>query len=768
MPVFSAPQYRFLSAALPADAFQVLRFAGKEAVSALYEFDVLLVATKPDYDLAAIMEAPASLALLREPLPLVEWPDLKEESKDKRLLLFQGAIVSCELLRPIGQGFLYRVILKPKAWRLTAFRRNQIFLNKTAPQFLTKILTEAGLQADRDFEFRLRSSYPVWEYVCQYEETHFDFLNRWLEREGLYYFFEQGPDGEKLVLTDHNDVHVNLGEEELVFAPDSGLDGEGRILAVHRFQTRYEPVLKSVRVQDYNYRTPSLPLSAVAEVDPHGQGELHCYAEHPRTPAESARMAKIRAEELRCRQQLSSGSSYAPLVRSGFLFTLRNHYRSSANEEHLALSVAHEGGQEELLRRMTGQVGEDARDFYHNAFTAIPAATQFRPPLVTPKPRFHGVINAHIDAQGTGEFAELDEQGRYKVRLPFDLSDRPGGAASTWLRRAQPYAGADHGWHFPLHKGVEVLLAFLDGDPDRPVILGAAPNPLTPSPTRDVNQTKHQLVTAGQNKLQMEDKAGSQRILMQTPTKNTWLRLGASNDPPGDLDFQINREPEGEQETFSEGAMWYTEGSYYGIFKQNVTMYVGSNYTEFIFGGLEEVILGMENISVVGLKTTVSVSGNFVIKTSYNHETNPFHCNTTEHLIEVAGEDVKDINKEILVAGDKIDAINEDMHASKARVRIVNDTLQTASEKTTAEVNAVKAVGDSIIAGNQKKVAAVAEFKSATQSVSAAETADAQIAQRIQQVSDKIDLCARKTGAAIQQVQTGAVAANAVGAVQVV
>jgi type VI secretion system secreted protein VgrG len=754
MPSLFAAQYNFLSAALNADAFQVLRFAGAEAVSTLYRFDILLVAAKPDLDLAAIMEAPASLELLREP---------SNEPEKDALLQFKGVAVSCELLRPIGQGFLYRVELAPKAWRLTMFRRNQIFLNKTVPQILTQILTEAGLHSGQDFEFRLRASYPVWEYVCQYEESHFEFLSRWLEREGMYYFFEQGPDGGKLVIADASDAHVSLGGEELIYSPESNLEGPERAFAVHRFQTRYEPTLRTVRVQDYNYRTPSLPLSAVAEVNNNGQGELHCYAEHPRTPSEASRLAKVRAEELRCRQQLSSGASYAPIVRSGYLFTLRNHYRPAANEEHLVLGVKHEGGQEERLRRITGLVGEDARDFYHNSFTAIPAATQFRPPLVTPKPRFHGVINAHIDAQGSGEFAELDEQGRYKVRLPFDLSDRPGGAASTWLRRAQPYAGADHGWHFPLHKGVEVMLAFLDGDPDRPVILGAAPNPLNPSPVRDANQTMHQLTTSGQNKLHMEDKAGSQRILMQTPTKNTWVRLGAPNDPP-----TSDADKDWESEKDAEGARWYSEGDYYGYFKSNLTMYVGCNYTDFILGGSEEVIVGAENISVVGLKTTVAIGGSLTIKMSYNHETNPLHCNTVDRKAEVIEKKLEHIESGMEALRKDLIVYENQIETSESRVTAVNRNIRYANDSLKAANTSISAVDQSLLAAQQKITATGAKVRAANGALIAAESFNATSVQRLQATERSITTCEKHTNTSGQNVGVGDANLNAAANVNVV
>ena len=164
---------------------------------------------------------------------------------------------------------------------------------------------------------------------------------------------------------------------------------------------------------------------------------------------------------------------------------------------------------------------------YENAFTCIKADTQWRPELLTPWPSIHGVIHATIDAAASGEYAELDDQGRYKVKLPFDLSDVKDGKASRYIRMAQPYSGPGMGMHFPLHKGTEVLLIHIDGDPDRPIIVASIPNPDTESPVAGKNQTQCAIHTGGGNKIVIEDSAGGQRIALSSPTSNTFFSIGA-------------------------------------------------------------------------------------------------------------------------------------------------------------------------------------------------------------------------------------------------
>jgi type VI secretion system secreted protein VgrG len=175
--------------------------------------------------------------------------------------------------------------------------------------------------------------------------------------------------------------------------------------------------------------------------------------------------------------------------------------------------------------------------WYRNSFSVLPADIQFRPERKTPKARIYGLINAKVDAAGSGQYAELDEQGRYKIILPFDTSGRRDGKASAWVRMMQPYAGSDHGMHFPLHKDTEILLAFIDGDPDRPIIAGAAPNPGSPSLVNVDNQTKARLVSASGNEFHMEDQAGKERILLNSPATQTFVRLGQPNDPPPSPDI---------------------------------------------------------------------------------------------------------------------------------------------------------------------------------------------------------------------------------------
>jgi type VI secretion system VgrG family protein len=505
---------------LAQDAFTVVAFSGIEGFSTCYRFEITLVADDPEIDMTAVLEHPATFTILRE----------------EGDIPFHGILTEFEQLHAIDEYVVYKTVLSPKLWWLSLTHHNQIFLNRTVPQVLEAVLVDGGLTTD-DFDLRLMNPgrYEPWEFICQYGESHLNFVSRWMEREGMYYYFEQTPAGEKVVITDTGMSHGEMPEgKTMSYSPPSGLDEPFREEVIHAFICRQKLLPGKLHVQDYNYRTPSLSLSAESPVSDRGRGEFHIYGEHFRTMEEGTAMAKLRAEELRSHEKRFHGESTVPFLRPGYLFDLERHYRSGFNQQYLTIELEHAGSQSGfLISGIQKTLSEtEQRNYYRNSFVAIPSEVQYRHPKKSEKPRFFGTINATIDAEGSGEYAELDDQGRYKVRFPFDLSGRDGGKASHWVRMAQPYAGTDHGMHFPLHKGTEVLLTFIEGDPDRPIVASAVPNPEKPSVIQDETQTKAAITTSGQNKIHFEDQAGNQRILMHSPTANSWVRIGSPNDPP--------------------------------------------------------------------------------------------------------------------------------------------------------------------------------------------------------------------------------------------
>ena len=508
-------RFGFTAKALPSDTFAVVDLVGNEAISRLYEFTLTLVSENPALVFETVLNQPATLMIF----PRTDAP---------QPVSYHGLVTHLEQAHQIGSYTVYRAMLAPRLWGLSRDRMSEVYVEQTTPQVIARKLHEHGL-ASQDYELRLTSPYKSWSYLCQYEETDLDFIARLMERDGIYFYFEQGPEREKLILVD-----AQTGQPASVravpYRPAASLETSVSEESLQAWVCRQQVPPQRVVLQDYNYRTASLALLAPAEVSPSGQGEVRRYGEAFETLEEGQALATIRAQELACRQQMFQGEGTATGLRAGFCMALQSHYRADYNGRYLVTEVRHEGAQAGTLlaglEAAGGAAGPAREDFYRSACTAIPAHVQFRPERLTPKPRVHGTMTAFVDAEGAGQYAELDAHGRYKVQVPFDKTDKGAGKASTWVRMATPYAGRDHGMHLPLHKGTEVLLTFQDGDPDRPVIASAVPNSLTSSVVNRENQTGATIRSASGNTLHFQDAEGHSRMVMSSGSGGSHFIMG--------------------------------------------------------------------------------------------------------------------------------------------------------------------------------------------------------------------------------------------------
>lgn len=513
-------EFTFVSKALPEDAFSVVSFRGTEAISRLFEFDITLASQDPEIDLKAVLQNPATLTIVHgiEELPI------------------HGVLARFEQLHEVKQHAFYRAVLVPKLWIAGLYRENQIFLDKTVPQVIEEVLKQAGMSG-QDYEMNLtRKDHPAWEYICQYQETDLDFISRWMEREGIYYFFEQTEQGAKMILSDNLSIHKDIkGDTDIPYSPPSGLVSSGKEIVAEFACSQTRPPAKVI-LKDHNYRNPSLEVKAETEVDANGQGKVYVYGEHFKSPGDGDVLAKIRAEELLCREKVFHCEATAPAFSPGFTFDLSRHYRSEYNRKYLITEISHEGSRAEDMLSGLGQKpgGQEEETGYRNRFVCIPADVQFRPVRTTPKPKFYGTMNAFVDGKEDSSYAEMDEYGRYKVVLPLDLSGRKEGKASRFIRMAQPYSGfpatagknLPSGMHFPLPKGAEVLLTFVDGDPDRPVISSAVPNPETGSPVTNSNQNQSVIRDNFGNELILDSTPGNEYVRLYSPNNNSGVEIG--------------------------------------------------------------------------------------------------------------------------------------------------------------------------------------------------------------------------------------------------
>lgn len=393
---------------------------------------------------------------------------------------------------------LYRVVLVPRFWLTTQTRRSRAFNEMSIPDIIRAVLAEMQWAEGTDFELRLSGSYPAREYVVQYEESDFAFLSRWMERLGIYYYFEQSDDRELLVIADSNAAMAEAPEHaECQYNYQSDFHHAG---GINRFRRRNRLLASKVHVRDHNWRTPAKPVVGDADVDPeHGYGLQAFFGDHFKDDGEGARYATLRAELLKAGKEIYTGLSNNHDFAPGLRFSLTGAPVGDLDQQYALTRVVHRCEQE----HEGGGTGE-----YKNEIEAIPYATTYRPPRVTPWPRIDGIVPAKIDAESINSASPIDDLGRYTVVLPFDLYGAYGGKATRRIRKAEPYAGGTYGMHMTLHVGAEVMLAHVGGDPDRPIIIGCMPNEALRTPLGAPNATRSAIRTRSGILIDFQDDAG--------------------------------------------------------------------------------------------------------------------------------------------------------------------------------------------------------------------------------------------------------------------
>lgn len=410
----------------------------------------------------------------------------------------------------------YRLLMTPRLQLLALSRQSLIYGGdrdwNTVDIVRAMLLGSAAVGPGRDaslqlpqsaLSLRLTERYPERPFVVQFEETDLGFFDRILEHDGIFYFFEEGEAGERLVLADDPSQLAagSGGPAGLPYRPAASL-AAGDAVIVQRFEEERVRLPAKVVLTDYDEARPSDALQFEAPVDAAGHGVQYFPGEHFRSAAEGQRLARLRAGELSCRKQRFFGSSNAPHLAPGQLFSLEEHEEARFNRRYLVTAVEHRGSQ-----RQDG--GRSGAEGYENRFEAIPDDVRFVPQRRQARPLVPGLLTGRVGGSHDDGRGEVDGEGRYRVQFDYDLSGRADGRASPPLRRVQPSGGENAGMHFPLARGTEIALACIDGDPDRPVILGAVSNPATPDVAVEASRTVNRIRTAAGTTIDLKDGLGN-------------------------------------------------------------------------------------------------------------------------------------------------------------------------------------------------------------------------------------------------------------------
>ncbi|WP_437723879.1 type VI secretion system Vgr family protein [Sorangium sp. So ce861] len=463
---------------------RVREVRGAEAIGQLFSFDIDVVCSDgAELSIEQVLGATASLVF-------------EVQGADERTV--HGMIAAVEDRHETEAALRsYRLRLAPRAFRATLVELQQVFLDISVPELIQQKLAMVGLGPD-DVTMRLYRDHPAREMIVQYKETDLAFISRLSEHLGISFFFEHESGRDVMVFTDEQVGFPPLsGGDAVVFRPR----GERRDVFELKEQAIAFPA--TYVVQEYNYRTPRVDLTATHESAAGLGGGVVEYGAHHKTPDEGQQLAQIRAEERASASRYFECRSDELRLLPGAVFAIEGHPRLDG-QRFLIVEVEHRAAQPAAIEGEGGREQE-----YVNRARLVRAEQAYRPPRATPRPKIHGVVSALVEPLPDGEIGKtspIDEQGRYRVRFHFDAGEPASRAfPSRLVRMIQPHAGPNYGVHFPLKPGIEVLMVFVDGDPDRPMIVGAAPNPITPSPvTREVN-LMHRIETSTGILIEMRD-----------------------------------------------------------------------------------------------------------------------------------------------------------------------------------------------------------------------------------------------------------------------
>lgn len=498
-------QNRFLSLSTPLgrEVLLLRGFSGREALSQLFSFQLDLVSENLNIDFSAIVGRRVTMGMTLA------------DGHTQRF--FNGVISRFCQLPSEGRLARYQAEMVPWLWLLSRTADCRIFQNKSTPDIVQQLCRKAGFT---DIELRLQRTYEPREYCVQYQETTLHFILRLLEDDGIFFFFRHEHDKHILVLGDSPEAHKPCPQQSTVrYVAPSGQDVPREEDVVFSWQREQELRPTRSTLGSFHFKTPERSISGSADVSANqsraGHWEWREYTGEGFTRTETERLARLRLQEQRVSEVLITGASNVRILSAGFRFALRDHERRDQNNEYVVTTIehtAHEGG-------LYAGVGNQPA-IYSNSFISMPAQTPFRPERVTPKPVMHGVQTA-IVVGPSGENIYTDQYGRVKVQFHWDREGRRDQNTSCWIRVSQPWAGKSWGALFLPRIGQEVLVDFLEGDPDRPVITGRLYNAeQTPPYPLPEQKTQSGLKSRSSpnggpdnfNEIRFEDKKGQEEL----------------------------------------------------------------------------------------------------------------------------------------------------------------------------------------------------------------------------------------------------------------
>lgn len=471
-------------------------FQGHEGLSSLFQVELDLACSSSRLDFAKVVGKPALLSLTR--------------GSQKRMI--HGI---CTFLEQRGSGRRltgYHVVLRPRAWRLTRRSDCRIFQQKSAKDIVTTLLDAGGIL--HRFSSRNNADPPQRDYCVQYRESDWNYISRLLEDEGYFYFFEHAQDKHTLVIANYSQIHEPIVGDSMLCLRQA-LPGAASPEHLTEFSFNQQVISGKVTLQDFNFEMPSLDFKTEEQDALDTDLEVYDYPGLYEDPDIGEDLSQIRLEELSAQRRGGQGRSDCIRLESGRVMTLAGHDRADQNgKRFLVTQVRHQAKKQVDLDE--GAVGEQC--LYSNYFEHIPATAVFRPQRLTRRPRVAGAQTAMVVGP-SGDEIYTDEHGRVKVQFHWDRLGRRNQDSSCWIRVSQYWAGEGFGALFIPRIGQEVVVDFLEGDPDRPIIVGRVYNARSVPPyslpddkTKSTIKSNSTVGGGGFNEIRFDDRKGSEEV----------------------------------------------------------------------------------------------------------------------------------------------------------------------------------------------------------------------------------------------------------------
>ena len=564
----------------------VLLFRGmnsKEELSRLSEFEIDVLSEKGDIDANKLLGKNVTVRL---------------ELHDDSFRCFNGYVTRFQQVGFHGRYHAYHVSVRPWLWFLTRTADCRIFQEKTVPEIIKQVFSDHTVA---DIKDELTYTYHKRTYCVQYRETDFDFLSRLMEQEGIYYYFTHADGRHTLVLADAYSAHApTTGYETLPY-----IDSERLVRPEQEYVSQWNHVCEiqsgKYEIDDYDFERPSVELAARSKMSrEHALSDYEIYdypGEYLKT-ADGEQYVDARIDELQSQFEIARGESNARGLASGALLKLTGQTRSDQNREYLILSAAYN------LTFNAYETGETQSATCTCQFSALNSKQQFRPRRSTPRPFVQGPQTALVVGP-SGDEIYTDKYGRVKVQFHWDRYGKKNENSSCWVRPSHPWAGKNWGMIAIPRIGQEVIVDFLEGDPDQPIITGRVYNAEQMPPWElPANMTQSGVLTRSTkggaygtaNAIRFEDKKGSEQL---------WIHAEKNQDIEVEND-ETHWVGHDRTKTVDHDETTHVKHDRTETVDNNETITVGVNRTESV-GNNETITIGNNRSITVGASETATV-----------------------------------------------------------------------------------------------------------------------------------------------------------------